>query len=106
MQRPEFTPDGGYSLIVRPEPVMFTPRLNPPRQGYFTYFLKEKIMNAVKLFFATLFAFLMSFAANAALSTEVTTAMGDGLTDVKALGALGLIIVIAVAVFAKMKRAA
>lgn len=42
----------------------------------------------------------------AAVPENVTTAMGDGLTDVKTVAAAGLIIVIALAVFRYMKRGA
>lgn len=34
MQRPEFDIDG-YSLIVRPEPVLFTPRTPQKKRGFF-----------------------------------------------------------------------
>lgn len=41
----------------------------------------------------------------AAVPENVTTAMGEALTDVQTLAALGLIIVIAIAAFAYMRRA-
>ncbi|ANE57714.1 hypothetical protein AYM39_11110 [Methylomonas sp. DH-1] len=42
----------------------------------------------------------------AAVPENVTTAMSDGLTDVKTVAAAGLIIVIAIVVFKYMKRGA
>lgn len=42
----------------------------------------------------------------AAVDATVTTALSDGLTDVKTIGAAALIIVIAIAVFRKMRGAA
>lgn len=49
-------------------------------------------------------ATLVAGAAHAAVPANVTTAMGDGLTDATAVAALGLIIVVGVAVFKYMRR--
>lgn len=106
MQLPKFEHDGSFGLIVRPEPVLYTQRNKPPKTGLFTILFGVFNMKKIALSFAALVSFLFAMSANAALDTTVTTAMADGLTDTKALGALGLIIVIAVAVFRKMKSAA
>lgn len=49
---------------------------------------------------------LAATASQAAVPTSVSTALSDGLTDVGTIGAGGLVIVIAVAVYRYMKRAA
>lgn len=53
---------------------------------------------------AILALFASPLSAFAAVPTNVTTAMGDGLTDATAVAALGLIIVVGVAVFKYMRR--
>lgn len=50
-------------------------------------------------------AFIASpLSAFAAVPTNVTTALSDGLTDATAVAALGLIIVVGIAVFKYMRR--
>jgi len=51
-------------------------------------------------------SFFAVSSAQAAVDPAVTTAMADGLTDVGTVGAAGLIIVIAIAVYRYMKRSA
>lgn len=62
-----------------------------------------KKLNLVR--FAAAAFVLAPLSAFAALDTAVTAAMGDGASDVKAIGALALVIVIGIAVFKYMKRA-
>lgn len=49
---------------------------------------------------------LAATASQAAVPVSVSTALSDGLTDVSTIGSGGLVIVIAVAVYRYMKRAA
>lgn len=53
---------------------------------------------------ATLAFIASPLSAFAAVPANVSTAMGDGLTDATAVAALGLIIVVGVAVFKYMRR--
>lgn len=48
--------------------------------------------------------FASPLAAFAAVPTNVSTALSDGLTDATAVAALGLIIVVGIAVFKYMRR--
>lgn len=65
-----------------------------------------KMMNAVKKYAAAgvAIAVVASAPAHAALDSAITTQMDDAKTDVLALGALGLGIVIAIAVYKYLKR--
>lgn len=58
------------------------------------------------MFKKTAAAALSAFAINsyAAVPANVSTALSDGLTDASAVAALGLIIVVAIAVFKYMRR--
>lgn len=103
MQFPEFTPDGGYSLIVRPEPVIYSPRPKPARQGFFQRCFMSK--KTKLLLAAVVSSVAFSTGANAAIAAGVSTAMSDAVTDVGTLGALALLIVVAVATFRYLKRA-
>lgn len=100
MECPQFTPDGGYSLIVRPEPVMYSPILKPARKGFLSG------VNVMKLFskFAVLSAAGVG-AANAALPTSVTDATTAAGTDGAAMGAAVLVVLVGITAFKYIRKA-
>lgn len=104
----EFRPHGeGIAYILRPEPVIYSPLPKPARKGFLNWSSK---MNALKqfvaFFFMSLFLMLgLITESQAALSTGVTTALGDAVTDVTTMGGLALLVVVAVATFRYLKRA-
>lgn len=66
--------------------------------------MKNTIMNLKRAAGALAVAVIASAPAHAALDTAISTQMDDAKTDVLALGALGLGIVIAIAVYKYLKR--
>ena len=66
--------------------------------------MKNTILNLKRAAAGLAVAVIASAPAHAALDTAVTTQMDDAKTDVLALGALGLGIVIAIAVYKYLKR--
>ena len=65
---------------------------------------KLTILNMKRAAAGLAFAVIASAPAHAALDTAISTQMDDAKTDVLALGALGLGIVIAIAVYKYLKR--
>lgn len=65
---------------------------------------KDIVMNMKRAAGALAVAVIASAPAYAALDTAISTQMDDAKTDVLALGALGLGIVIAIAVYKYLKR--
>jgi len=66
--------------------------------------MKNTILNLKRAAGALAVAVIASAPAHAALDTAISTQMDDAKTDVLALGALGLGIVIAIAVYKYLKR--
>lgn len=99
----EFRSQGeGLAYILRPEPVMYSPLPQPAREGFSLWRFSMKTRSKIAL--ATGLG-VVSASSQAAISTGVSTAMGDAVADVGTMGGLALLIVVAVATFRYLKRA-
>lgn len=107
MQRPEFDADG-YSLIVRPDPVLFTPRTpTQKKRGFFQSYLGVLLMKLnKKIAAATALVSASIGSAFAAVPADVSTALADAKTDASTVAGLFLIAIIAIAAFKLMQRGA
>jgi hypothetical protein len=106
MECPKFDTDG-YFLIIRPEPVLFTPRTPKKKRGFFQFIKGSLFMKLSKKIAAgTAVATASVGSAFAAVPVSVTTALEDAKTDAVAVAGLFLIAVIAIAAFKLMQRGA
>lgn len=99
MQLPEYDNFGGWSLIIRPEPVSYTVRKPRPSLGITFKFGVLKINKLI----ATSALFLAAFGANAAVPTNVSDAITGAATDAAAVAALAFLVVVGVYAIKKMR---
>ncbi|WAR42980.1 major capsid protein [Methylomonas rapida] len=107
MQVPEFDSDG-YSLIVRPDPVLFTPCTpTQKKRGFYQSQLGVLLMKLNKKIAAgTALVSASIGSAFAAVPADVSTALEDAKTDASTVAGLFLIAIIAIAAFKLMQRGA